>query len=65
MKKQEFRRVMVTRNGWAVVPAMTDGEARKAIKQLGESDFDWEPMDNGFLDDVEVMEECGEFEEDI
>lgn len=56
---QEYRRVCVTRCGYAIVPGNTDEEAINNAAALDESSFDWEPMDADMIrDTVSVVEAC-------
>lgn len=56
---QQYRRVMITRCGYAVVPGNTDEEALDAVKELTEKDFNWERVDQGVLENADVIEVCG------
>ena len=50
-------RMMVTRSGYTTVSAADEDAAKVAIKALSESDFDWEPIQGGCLDNAEIVEE--------
>lgn len=65
INKGQYRRISILRAGYAVVPADSDEEAiAYAAKNLSESDFDWERVDNDLiLNTAEVMETCGPFGE--
>lgn len=53
----QYRRVCVTRCGYAVVPGATDEEATENAMELRESDYDWKPVNSELP--VEVVEACG------
>lgn len=56
---KQYRRIMVTRCGYATVPANSDEEAIAAAQTLSEHDFDWEPVNSDLLADAEVIEVVG------
>lgn len=57
---KQYRRVCITRAGYAVVPGDTDEEAIENAKKLKEGDFDWEPVEPGMIEDeAQVLEQCG------
>lgn len=59
-ENKQYRRVCITRAGYAVVPGDTDEEAVENAKKLGENGFDWEPVDAVMIgDEAEVLEVCG------
>lgn len=53
----KVRRVMVTRCGYADILSASDGDALETVKSFNDSDFDWESLDGGMLNDAEVVEE--------
>lgn len=55
----QYRRICVTRNGYATVQADSDEAALAAAQNLGGHDFDWEEM-RDILPDAEVIEVCDE-----
>lgn len=58
--EKNYRRVAVTRTGYAVVPGATDEEALLNAADLSEGDFDWEPMGADLIrDTAEIVEPCG------
>ena len=54
-----YRRVMVTRYGFAQVPAETDEQALEAVRELRVSDFDWGSLDTDDAEVVDVLDEHG------
>lgn len=59
-KTPQYRRVCVSRCGYAVVPGDTDEEAIENAKNLRASDFDWESVDSGMIEaSASVVEGCG------
>lgn len=59
-KMPPYRRVRISRDGYAVVPGDTDGQAIENAKKLSESDFDWEPVDRDMVETTAtVVEVCG------
>ena len=58
----KHRRVMITRCGYAVVPADSDAIALENAKKLGEESFDWEPVNSALIEETcEVIEACNEY----
>lgn len=54
-----YRRVCVSRQGYAIVPGNTDAEALAKAAQLSESDFDWERVDSDMIEtSAEVIAVC-------
>jgi hypothetical protein len=54
-----YMRIMVQRQGYAIVKADTEEQALEAAMSLSENDFDWESVDGNVLADAEVVEKCG------
>lgn len=54
--KQEYRLVLFTRYGQAVVPANSDEEALEVAKTIDPSIINWEPVKEDLLSDAEVLE---------
>lgn len=57
-KQKQYRRVCITRSGYAIVPGDTDEEALENAAKLNESDFDWERVNNDLIKDGEIVEIC-------
>lgn len=57
-KKKQYRRVCITRSGYAIVPGDTDEEALENAAKLSQSDFDWESVDSNLIKDGEIVEIC-------
>lgn len=56
----QYRRVCISRCGYAVVPGDTDEAAITNAKKLREHDFDWEVVDSGMIEaSTSVVEVCG------
>lgn len=63
LSEMKYRRVMITRCGYAVVPGDTDQEALENAKDLRADDFDWERVDSNLIEGTcEVVEVCNEDE---
>ena len=59
--EMRYRRVMITRCGYAVVPGCTDQEALENAMTLGTADFDWERVDSDLIEETcVVIEICNE-----
>ena len=59
-EKMKYFRMMVNRSGYAVVACTDESDAFEKIKGLSEHDFDWEDVNNGVLEDAEIVEECSD-----
>lgn len=57
-KKKQYRRVCITRSGYAIVPGDTDEEALENATKLSQSDFDWESVDADMIREGEIVEIC-------
>ena len=53
---KEYRRICVSRNGYAMVEASSDDEALSKAASMQEDDFDWEPVDQDLLLSAEVVD---------
>ena len=54
-----YMRIMVQRQGYAIVKADTEEQALEAAMSLSENDCVWESVDGNVLADAEVAEKCG------
>ena len=55
----KYRRICITRCGYAVVPGNTDEAAMDyAVQNLNEHDFDWEKVNADLIRDGEIIEVC-------
>lgn len=57
LDRPKIFRLNIVRNGYAEVEATTDEEALKLGKELTETDFDWEDVDQSVLEDIAIVEE--------
>ena len=54
-----YKRICITRRGYAIVPGDTDEEAVAAAKNLDEHDFEWERVDPMLIEsEAEIVEDC-------
>ncbi len=45
----KYRRIRITRSGYATVPGKTDEEALQNARNLKEDDFDWERVEPSLI----------------